>query len=731
MENIPNFTEEQCDELEQRANAALDATNRFEGTTESAENLLFPTLIRLEAWFLECIGERERALSNDVQRAVLQAIRRPGSIIATVNELFDRAVNQLGQGAQSDQTPSEIAQAFMGVSTKAVDQVLIPPDEESMPEEEGGDTGWQVPRFQPRLQTLIRELNRRKIYTNELILIDGKRDENQMRQVSYAIVEIPRIWRDVIVCNQIGEASRISKAPLGVEAYSRMTKKQLDAFPNSQSSLIVRVICRDVHEWVAEVLDILLREGQQDLTSRRKLDVQRVQDMRQSIENQMNAQQWVALTDEQIQCLQIGEESFENIFAIFGLDQDVSEGTSLQRRKLMVGAVVFGRANPSIQAALELLDEQEIQIAEGRRQREQQELAKRRQQEIEEAALLQHQEQRDSDERVQIEILRTQENRRMAALLERYPTAQEWFESYGYRDKTREEIAEEIYYRETVGYSFDRPLSQAERDFVDGLNWLGERLGFAEGFPGYVKWTTYIRMAGLIYGENDPVVAQKLEPLRASEREGRTFGDDIEKWKEAIRRQVPTLVEWAKVIDSTTFQYCFYAGGESWEELSLRFGVDLHSGPTEEPVRFYTPSGGGGFSIQGFNFEGSAMIKLGAAIFGVDADKVRKEYALVLRERAVNRLREKKEREREELRELAVNSVQVALTCLEWLNMDQDDRYSIRVGKMNLDQVAELFDKKISPLNSLRHHYELAKAFWPDDPAIDAALNGDNIDYSI
>lgn len=673
MVNIPNISDDQRAEFERRATAAIDATDQFEGTTDSADRLLLPTLIRLEEWFLEAVGEKNQALNNEVQKALAQSIRGNSAITVTVNELLDRAVDQLGKGIKPDQSPSDIVDAFVGVSKVEVDQVLIPPDDAPTPEE-GDGSGWQVPRYQPRLETLIRELNRREIRTDELIVAGGKNNGDQMRKLSYAVVEIPRIWKEVTVCNQVGEASRVSNAPLGIDAYTRMTKSQLDTFPNPQSPMVIRVVCNDVHEWAVEVLGILLTEGEKDLTSRRRLDVKRVQEIRERIKEQMNVEEWLSFTDEQLQALLIQDDTFEDIFVDLGLDQDVTDAISMQRRKLMIASAVFGRANPFVNTGF-----QNLEIFES------QELQKKIANELKLA-----EEKKLQDQRVETEI------NWKKTILKLFPTPEEWF----------------AWMNHERGIVPDGEPVETGDGFIEALDGISEKIGFKNGFPGHIKRVELISILSEIYGDDHPELENLTASIRESKKEAQGWGNDLEQWKIAIRREMGDVDTWIENSQSIEYIYDFQVGGESLRQLIRRFKIIFFDDALEYIIAIPHPITGITTPKRSIS---EVEVYFTSIIFNLSVEGVMEKHQE--REKRIKQQidREKLQIESDNRKRSLTKIIRRNFTKVQWDSMTHNERAEIRISDLSLVNIGSIFNISVSPIASLAHHIQLGSLIWNDE----------------
>lgn len=114
-----------------------------------------------------------------------------------------------------------------------------------------------------------------------------------MRQLSYALIEIPRIGRSVLVCDQVGEATFVIHGLGDPGRYLTMTKEQLQ---NELGSSVHRIVRHTTEQWHSDLGMFLFTEeawqqipqqGQRRIApaspSRTKLDVARFVEVRDAI----------------------------------------------------------------------------------------------------------------------------------------------------------------------------------------------------------------------------------------------------------------------------------------------------------------------------------------------------------------------------------------------------------------------------------------------------------------
>ena len=107
-----------------------------------------------------------------------------------------------------------------------------------------------APRFENRLNQILVLLNREGVTTDDVKMYDGVVSPNMMRQRSYRLVQIPRLNREILVCDQIGEASFVGNGQRGPLFWATYRKEFLEMQPD---------VSRVEHRpgWEEQLLDLL------------------------------------------------------------------------------------------------------------------------------------------------------------------------------------------------------------------------------------------------------------------------------------------------------------------------------------------------------------------------------------------------------------------------------------------------------------------------------------------
>lgn len=155
------------------------------------------------------------------------------------------------------------------VNTLKIPEVVLP----SIPNLEI-EKGWGAGTFKKRgridrryfLYQLLREEN----LDDDIIDTAGINTSNMMRKESYHLVEIPQIERQVLVCDEEGEATFVSEEKRPIHFYLENDKRTLMETPGMS-----RVIFRDLEQWRFEMRALLTGKGLLELLeAKRKKMVQ-------------------------------------------------------------------------------------------------------------------------------------------------------------------------------------------------------------------------------------------------------------------------------------------------------------------------------------------------------------------------------------------------------------------------------------------------------------------------
>ncbi|MCB9963891.1 MAG: hypothetical protein H6857_02985 [Rhodospirillales bacterium] len=121
-------------------------------------------------------------------------------------------------------------------------------------------------RTQPRLALLVKHLKDEGIFTDDLIIRTGLVGRNMMRTKPYTLVQIPRLDKEIAVCDQVGEITFVANTIRGPAVWEHLSKDQLKV-----RSDITTIRFTNEEDWWNGIASILMGE---DRTQEQKKKVQ-------------------------------------------------------------------------------------------------------------------------------------------------------------------------------------------------------------------------------------------------------------------------------------------------------------------------------------------------------------------------------------------------------------------------------------------------------------------------
>ncbi len=450
---------------------------------EEGLNQLITVLSRLEQWMVQTFGDSEqKKLGNERERRVSQVLdnkKAPGMGVEDYLIMTQRRLERLVQG---ELTPAEIARQ-LNILYVHLPHPILRPVPGNNPIQAGSGRGVEVAAYTPRLQRLLGLLRKNGIYSDDLAILDGILLTNQMRTRSYALVEIPRIGKAVLVCNEIGEATFVSQQLLQRASYGK-TKEELQAIEG-----VEKINFTTWEEWDRRITELLLNPDSQPAEPitvqgavRKKVDVrdkERVTNL--LLGKYPSSQDWIKLPTKNKRAYIIEEFSVSDLARIFGLKGHPRDKL---HDWLQLGACIYGADDAGIQQVLE-----------------------------------------EEKKRFSAEVEYSHHPQKLCAMIRGEMSAKEWMSK-----KTRD--------RWGVRLTTEQ--------------WDLTHLARILGVTGNIHQVNlpYYELAAKIFGEENPEIHDRLMRERAMEHQNlqdkdkqRELGDDVEKWKCAIRAQI-SVEQW-------------------------------------------------------------------------------------------------------------------------------------------------------------------------------------------
>ena len=309
--------------------ASLRSAKKYAGDEQSF-NLLIHTGNQLDQWMRETFGKAGKIdAAIETQVAAKAEVSRAG----TINDILDLASKSFRNAMENPKTLGEKLQK-LSIVHNTVDDVLLPPGAQPVTLGDGVSE-WKEPLFEPRTERLIEALHANGIYTDDLIVTTGNVTDSMMRKASYSLIEIPRIGKEVLVCDQVGEATFVSSKHIGLPAYLSTEKEDLLGLPG-----VTRIVSRGLGKWEADVIAELLKDVSAGET--KKIDVKNVEEVRRAIlEKYPTGKEWMEMTLKQKETIRISGCGLRAIATKLGLHLERSPCDYLYEHALL-GQVVYG-----------------------------------------------------------------------------------------------------------------------------------------------------------------------------------------------------------------------------------------------------------------------------------------------------------------------------------------------------------------------------------------------------
>lgn len=331
--------------------------------------------------FFEILDSIEKITSNAFSQTTISPLQKEelvaqawqrdsaGIPVITISLLMDQAQESVRKHVVSRLSNPQIGQVISehwkmesetssSFALEHIDCILLPP-EGTRNNVGDGQGEWSDPLFEERLPELFGLLREHNIFSDDCIVTFGKVDKKNMRKVSYAHVEIPKINRTVLLCNQIGEATFVIRGFLSPQTISQYTKDQLQStFPE----IIERVVYANTEFWSARLVDLLTTESAWDSEANKddsdarvsevkhsKVDVHSIVYWRKKILEKYTPQEWVGMytTIDALIAREVGI-GLKKLGSLFGLN---FTHNYTKKEYLLLGQKIFGN-DPTILEAV-------------------------------------------------------------------------------------------------------------------------------------------------------------------------------------------------------------------------------------------------------------------------------------------------------------------------------------------------------------------------------------------
>lgn len=309
---------------------ALNSARQYNGS-EAAYEQFMSTLQQLEVG-IGTLGFSGDARTQETAAALEHTERNPRDI----NDILSVA-------AESQQRSLSLEQERHPYVYLEYHGVFLQPGGMKQPIVPGGERKAYEVRFDTIVNDFVTFLRSQKIFADDIIITLGQESpDTMMRQESYVKVEIPRIGKTVLLCNQVGEATFVLQGYVPNDILTRYTKDDLQ----DNKLFAARKVVRGPH-WQEQIAEYLFNEAawsekdQRAKPPRTKVPLAELHTTREQIAAQIREQytpeEWVKLETEDIRHKQFLNRGMIAIATLFGL----SDPIKTRRERLQLGLVIW------------------------------------------------------------------------------------------------------------------------------------------------------------------------------------------------------------------------------------------------------------------------------------------------------------------------------------------------------------------------------------------------------
>jgi hypothetical protein len=234
----------------QRRNAELayqhsvEAARDYDGSEASEQNV-YSMIHAFEACAREIadhqvIDVTNPSLRDELELAVAHAVASDLPTLS-VDGLLGLAIESFGRKLDAGTADLLTIETGLHFLPTFGTTNIVPSDEP--------DAVWDI-RVEPRTAQLIQALNRNGIYTDDIVVFKGVNVPRVMRQRPYTLIQIPRLDREVLICDEVQQATFIGIGQREPTYWATHSKEQL-----SQEIGIIRITKRG--DWVQKIIQLL------------------------------------------------------------------------------------------------------------------------------------------------------------------------------------------------------------------------------------------------------------------------------------------------------------------------------------------------------------------------------------------------------------------------------------------------------------------------------------------
>lgn len=333
---------------------AKEKSKNYTGT-EQEYNDLFAVLQKIDILIAEDPTFVGNGSIEKEQQAV--ALWQVGDDRLTLSQLIDIAhtsqLTFLKKSLESAEKSGLLSEQICLQKLKGV----IFPTKKGMPSRSGDAESGKVfesARFEERVVEILEILKSGNVFLDDIIIKSGDIDPNMMRQESYIAIEVPRLSRMILVCDQVGEATFVIQGSIPDEQLLSLDKEELQTVYQGR---IEKVEKRSAVDWKLRIKILLFDqdvwENREEINTE-KLQMKEIVFWREKVKEEIpTIEKWMALDTESRLRLQLfGGKSLATLAKTFEVEGNPKQNTLAH---LYLGRKIFGDS-PKLLAEIKRLE---------------------------------------------------------------------------------------------------------------------------------------------------------------------------------------------------------------------------------------------------------------------------------------------------------------------------------------------------------------------------------------
>lgn len=229
--NVPSqgFNPQRLAELEEWGKLGIQVAKDFRGQEQQLNDVI------AVCGEVDATVKRELGIPDDAplaltrEREMKAALRANGvdlpltdDILEVASQTFRQCLTALGD------TNNKRALEKMGITVISLKGVILQPDRARATTPNGRSSRpFNELKTIPRLSKVLALLQGERIFMDDIIVAQGEVHPGQMRHLSYYLVEIPRLNRQILICDEAGEQTFVINGIMNRRALLELTKSEL------------------------------------------------------------------------------------------------------------------------------------------------------------------------------------------------------------------------------------------------------------------------------------------------------------------------------------------------------------------------------------------------------------------------------------------------------------------------------------------------------------------------